>query len=130
MRTGRLFLLLAVAAFFGGLSALAATSVFTPRDAKAERIAEPRVLRAERLEIVDAAGNPRAWIEVDEGGNPGFFLGKADCILGSFSLVRDGRPRLDLGDACTVRAVLELGPDGTPSLTFLDREMKPCWKVP
>ncbi len=85
---------------------------------------------AEKVEIVDANGNARAWIEIDGDGNPGLFLARENCILASFSLVGAGKPRLDFGDNCSVRALLKVDDEGNPSLTLFDREHKAIWAAP
>lgn len=116
----------AVAGFLGG-----AVSRGLPALAEAQPPAPAaKVVRAERVEIVDARGVPRAWLEVDADGNPGLFLAVEGCIVASMSLVGNGRPRLDFGDRCNVRAVFNVGSDGAPGLVFYDEAKKTVWKAP
>lgn len=125
-------LLLAVAAMAGLAGGALSHRIPGAREAeaRAEKPSHVRVVRAEKVELVDAAGEARAWMEIDADGNPGLFLARGGCIMASFSLVGEGRPRLDLGDNCTVRAVVKLNEEGDPVISLFDRGKKVVWSAP
>ncbi len=130
MEGKRFAVLVATAALAGLVGGATASLVATDRVAFADRKEPGKIVRAEKVEIVDANGKARAWIEVDADGNPGLFLAREDCILASFSLVGNGKPRLDFGDNCSVRALLKVDEGGNPSLALFDREHKVIWEAP
>ncbi len=128
---GKRFAILVVTVALAGLLGGAASNLFLAgRVAFADRKTPEKVVRAEKIEVVDANGNARAWLEVDPDGNPGLFLARENCILASFSLVGAGKPRLDFGDNCSVRALLKVDDAGNPSLTLYDRDHKAIWGAP
>ena len=114
----------------GVLGGAASNLIVTGRVAFADRQQPAKILQAEKIELVDANGRARAWLETDSDGNPGLFLARENCILASFSLVGDGKPRLDFGDNCSVRALLKVDDRGNPSLTLFDRDHKTIWAAP
>ncbi len=130
MEGKRFAVLVATAAVAGLIGGAASGLLVKDGPAYADHKAPERIVRAEKVEIVDANGNARAWIEIDADGNPGLFLARENCILASFSLVGTGKPRLDFGDNCSVRALLKVDDEGNPSLTLFDREHKTIWAAP
>lgn len=126
----RFAVLVGVVALTGALGGAASNLIVAGRDAFADRQEPAKIVRAEKIELVDANGRARAWLEIDPDGNPGLFLARENCILASFSLVGDGKPRLDFGDNCSVRALLKVDDLGNPSLTLFDRSHKPIWAAP
>ncbi len=130
MEGKRFAVLVGVVALAGALGGAASNLIVSGRNAFADRSDPAKILRAEKIEIVDANGRPRAWLETDSDGNPGLFLARENCILASFSLIGDGKPRLDFGDNCSVRALLMVDARGNPSLTLYDRDHKAIWAAP
>ncbi len=126
----RFAVLVGTAALAGLLGGAASNLLLSERSALAERRTVEKVVRAEKIEVVDAHGNARAWLECDTDGNPGLFLARENCILASFSLVGAGKPRLDFGDNCSVRALLKVDEAGNPSFTLYDRDHKAIWGAP
>ena len=122
---GTRFAVLVAAAVLGGVIGGAAPHVLARgRPAFADRQDAAKIVRAEKIELVDRGGRARAWLETDPDGNPGLFLGREDCIMASFSLVGTGKPRLDFADDCGVRALLQVDARGNPSFTIFDRNRK------
>ncbi len=130
MEGKRLAVLVGTIALAGALGGALANQAITGRVAFAQRPEHAKIVRAEKIELVDAAGRARAWLEIDADGNPGLFLARENCILASFSLVGNGKPRLDFGDNCSVRALLKVDDGGNPSLTLFDASHKTIWKAP
>ncbi len=126
----RFAVLVATVAVAGLLGGAASNLLMSGRVAFADRKLAEKVVRAEKIEVVDANGHARAWLEVDADGNPGLFLARENCILASFSLVGAGKPRLDFGDNCSVRALLKVDQAGNPSFTLFDRDHKAIWGAP
>ncbi|MGE5189274.1 MAG: hypothetical protein ACM3NF_04390 [Gemmatimonadota bacterium] len=130
MKGKRFAVLVATVALAGALGGAASNLLATGRTAFADRQESARIVRAEKIEVVDANGRPRAWLEIDADGNPGLFLAREGCILASFSLVGNGKPRLDFGDNCSVRALLKVDDEGNPSLTLFDSSHRAIWGAP
>lgn len=130
MEGKRFAVLVGVVALAGAIGGAASNLIVAGRDAFADRQGPAKIIRAEKIELVDANDRARAWLEIDSDGNPGLFLARENCILASFSLVGDGKPRLDFGDNCSVRALLKVDDRGNPSLTLFDREHKAIWAAP
>jgi len=130
MEGKRFAVLVGTVALAGALGGAASNLIVTGRAAFAERPRPAKIVQAEKIELVDSNGRARAWLEVDTDGNPGLFLARENCILASFSLVGDGKPRLDFGDNCSVRALLKVDDRGNPSLTLFDRDHKAIWAAP
>ncbi len=126
----RFAVFLGTVALGAALGGAAASLVAAGRPAFAERQDHVKIVRAEKIELVDASGRARAWLETDSDGNPGLFLARENCILASFSLVGNGKPRLDFGDNCSVRALLKVDNAGNPSLTLFDSSHKAIWAAP
>ncbi len=126
----RFAILVGTVALAGFLGGAASNLVVTERSALADRKIPEKVIRAEKIEVVDSHGNARAWLETDADGNPGLFLARENCILASFSLVGAGKPRLDFGDNCSVRALLKVDDAGNPSFTLYDSDHKAIWGAP
>lgn len=130
MNGKRFAVLLGTVALAGVLGGAAASLVASGRLAFADRHEPAKIVRAQKIELVDANGRARAWLEIDTDGNPGLFLARENCILASFSLVGTGKPRLDFGDNCSVRALLKVDEGGNPSLTLFDANHKAIWGAP
>ncbi len=130
MEGKRFAVLVGAVALAGALGGAASNLLVAGRPAFADRQAPVKIVRAEKIELVDANGRARAWLETDADGNPGLFLARENCILASFSLIGDGKPRLDFGDNCSVRALLKVDDRGNPSLTLFDRDHKAIWAAP
>lgn len=130
MEGKRFAVLVGAVALAGALGGAASNLIVSGRAAFADREQPAKIVRAEKIELVDANGRARAWLEIDTDGNPGLFLAREGCILASFSLIGDGKPRLDFGDNCSVRALLRVDDRGNPSLTLFDREHKAIWAAP
>ncbi len=119
------FVCLLLAAVGGGVVALslaAALGHVLPA-AEAAAPAVPGVVRAQRFELVDAAGKLRAGLEVRGAGSAGLVLYDARGTGRAWLLVADdGTPSLDLRDAAgKLRAGLEVyGDDGSAGLTLTD----------
>ncbi len=126
----RFAVLVGTAALAGLLGGAASNLLLAERTALADRRMPDKVVRAEKLEVVDSHGKARAWLEIDADGNPGLFLARENCILASFSLVGAGKPRLDFGDNCSVRALLKVDDAGNPSCTLYDSDPKAIWGAP
>ncbi len=126
----RFAVLVGTAALAGLLGGAASNLLLAERNALADRRMPDKVVRAEKLEVVDSRGKARAWLEIDADGNPGLFLARENCILASFSLVGAGKPRLDFGDNCSVRALLKVDDAGNPSFTLYDSDHKAIWGAP
>ncbi len=128
---GKRFAVLVGAVVLAGALGGAASNLFVAgRFAFADPQRPAKIVRAEKIELVDADGRARAWLEIDADGNPGLFLAREGCILASFSLIGNGKPRLDFGDNCSVRALLKVDDRGNPSLTLFDRDHKAIWGAP
>lgn len=130
MEGKRFAVLVGTVAVAGVLGGAASNFALTGRDAFADRQAAAKVVRAEKIELVDTNGRARAWLEIDADGNPGLFLAREGCIVASFGLVGAGKPRLDFGDDCSVRALLKVDDSGNPSITLFDRSHKAIWGAP
>ena len=130
MEGKRLAVLVGTVALAGALGGAAANRATIVAPAFAERPEHVKIVRAEKIELVDASGRARAWLEIDADGNPGLFLARENCILASFSLVGNGKPRLDFGDNCSVRALLKVDEAGNPSFTLYDTDHKAIWRAP
>lgn len=130
MEGKRFAVLVGTVAVAGLLGGAASNLLMTGPAAFAERQAPLKIVRAEKIELVDAQGRARAWLEIDGDGNPGLFLAREGCILASFGLVGNGKPRLDFGDDCSVRALLKVDDGGNPSFTLFDRDHKAIWRAP
>jgi len=130
MEGKRFAVLVGAVALAGALGGAASNLILAGRVAFADRQGQVKIVRAEKIELVDANGRARAWLETDADGNPGLYLAGENCILASFSLVGDGKPRLDFGDNCSVRALLKVDDRGNPSLTLFDRGHKAIWAAP
>ncbi len=129
--SGKRFAILVATVALCGLLGGAASNLLMSRPlAFADRKGPGHVVRAEKLEVVDVTGRARAWLEIDADGNPGLFLARENCILASFSLVGTGKPRLDFGDNCSVRALLKVDDAGNPSLTLFDKDHRAIWGAP
>jgi hypothetical protein len=90
------------------------------------RLVVPDVLSARRIEMVDAAGEPRASLSVLADGRPVLVLadetGKPRAGLEGGS---NGSPDLSLFDtAGRIRTILDVLPDGSPSLVLADETGK------
>lgn len=130
MEGKRFAVLVGTVALAGALGGAASNLIVTGQFAFAERPHPAKIVQAEKIELMDSSGRARAWLEVDTDGNPGLFLARENCILASFSLVGDGKPRLDFGDNCSVRALLKVDDLGNPSFTLFDRNHKAIWAAP
>jgi len=132
------FSLVLVTVFIAGLLGGVAAGTLFPRPS---RIA--KVLKAERFEVVDKDGEPRALLGVLSSGEPGLQLydrdenGRID-----LSLKANGRPGLELSDRnARVRAALGsteiVVPDTgqverrqVSSVVLFDQDGKVLWQVP
>ncbi len=88
---------------------------------------EPKsVVRAERFELVDAAGHVRAALGTSKEGHIGLGIFDDDGNLrAALHLPPDGSARLSLGDGNGVeRAMLGVEPDGSPVLHLGDETGK------
>src|SRR5512145_55080 len=130
MEGKRFAILVGTVALAGVVGGAASNLVLSGRPALADRHEAVKVVRAEKIELVDAGGRARAWLETDGDGNPGLFLARENCILASFSLVGNGKPRLDFGDNCSVRALLKVDDWGNPSFTLFDAKHRKIWAAP
>ncbi len=130
MNAKRFAVLVGTVAVAGVLGGAASNLFLSGRPALADRNNAAKMVRAEKIELVDANGRARAWLEVDADGNPGLFLARENCILASFSLVGTGKPRLDFGDNCSVRALLKVDEWGNPSFTLFDANHRKIWAAP
>jgi hypothetical protein len=117
--------------------------------------AVPKVIQAEKFELVDSTGRGRAALEMTQAGEPGLVLGdekgkiRTGLIMGeagrpSLGLFDDngipriilhlddsGEPTLSLSDENgKVRAGMCLGESGEPGLGLYDQEGKTIWSKP
>ena len=128
-----LFTKVMLAAIAAGLWVLILRPVFTPGDVRAAvKAGVPKVVRAQRFEVVDSKGKRRASLSLGADGSPALNLldkhGKARAAL---SVGADGSPALALFDKDRkVRAVLALLPDGRPLLAVHDKDGRVLWKAP
>lgn len=84
-----------------------------------QAVSQTEVLRARRIEVVDAAGRRRIILEVLPDGTSGLSLwdaaGQARIAL---TVLPDGPPSVGLGDGVLSRILLTVLPDGTPGLSL------------
>jgi hypothetical protein len=95
-------------------------------EAQAKQPAVADVVRARRLEVVDAAGKTRAGLSLGPDGGPRLLLFDAsEKPRATLSVDSKGSPRLLLsGEAGKTRASLSVGPDGSPRLFLFDASEK------
>ena len=96
----------------------------------AEAIAD--VIRARRIELVDAQGIVRAALAVHADGTAGVDLSDAEGrVHASLTLDAGGVPRLNLlGKTGEVRAALGFGPDWRTQLVLSDSNAQVIWSAP
>ena len=84
--------------------------------------ADGDVVRAQRFEVVDAAGKTRAVLGVLADGSPGLWMyDAAEKTRAVLAVKTDGLTVLALLDAAgKERAVLGVHPDGSPALSLRD----------
>jgi hypothetical protein len=132
------FSLVLVTVFIAGLLGGVAASMLFPRPSRTAK-----VLKAERFEVVDQDGKPRALLGVLGSGEPGLQLydrdenGRVD-----LSLKASGRPGLELSDSNgRVRAALgyteivrpetgEIERRQVSSIVLFDQDGKVLWQTP
>lgn len=118
-------------------------------------IAQPDVLRVRRIEVIDAARQPRITLDVTPDGSPELSLrdtvGRTRIMLNVFpdessavslgdmvsrprialAVLPDGSPGISLVDATgQIRAILQAFPDGSPRLTLLDAAGRSLFRAP
>ena len=132
------FSLVLVTVFSAGLLGGVAASTLFPRPSLAAK-----VLRAERFEVVDQGGKPRALLGVLGSGGSGLQLHDQDENgRVALSLTASDRPGLELSDSNgRVRAVLgytemvkpesgAIGRRQVSSVVLFDQDGKVLWQVP
>jgi len=127
MNRKRYLAILAVAVMAGIFSGVVANRLSTMGEsALAQPTPSPaEVIQAEKFELVDKTGVPRALLELEPHGEPALKLYDAEGSLRvMLSLRPDGGPNLLLWDGQTTapRFGLALLPNGSPSAELADRD--------
>ncbi len=101
----------------GALVLIAAVSLL------GQAAAPEKVIRAQRFEVVDAAGTFRAGLETTSDGSPWLRLdGKGGGRRVLLGVPASGIPEMSLWDGDGKRRIfLGLGRDGSPAMSFIDR---------
>jgi hypothetical protein len=101
---------------------VAAAPAVANNDAKTSAPAPRQIVTASEFVMLDAAGRPRAKIEVNEDGQAGFAMYDRDNHPRAQILVdSQGAPSVRLYDTSNkVRLSLEVGPDGIPAVRVMD----------
>ena len=126
-----------------GVVLLVGGRVWRPATVAAQAPVVPAVMKAQRFELVDAAGKLRALLWLPLSGAPGLdLLDGTGAMRASLSLSPDGSPKLDLSDATGKRravlgaANLEAAKTGEEtkrsesSLVLFDKDGKVIWQAP
>ena len=92
----------------------------------------PKVVRAQRFELVDAEGRVRGALAFSPDGSPALvFTGAEGKSAAALGVLTGSRPNLMLADKKgKPRAVLTLLTDGTPAFVLWDKEGKVMWSAP
>jgi hypothetical protein len=98
-----------------------------------KRMGEPvaEVIRAQRFELVDAEGNVRGALGLDEDGNPRVCLcDKEGHVRGGLRLDRDGMPHLcALAESGSATAELGFGTSWRAGLVLTDYTGQVLWSA-